>query len=104
MKAMILAAGRGKRLRPLTDECPKPLIKVSGKPLLDYHIENLSNAGVEEIVINISHLGERIQDYIESKQAVWDVLIRFSYEPEALEVGGGSLKPYLCLGQSHLSL
>ncbi len=95
---MILAAGRGKRLRPLTDECPKPLIKVSGKPLLDYHIENLSQAGVEEIIINISHLGQRIQDYIASKQKIWDLVIRFSYEPEALEVGGGIFKALPMLG------
>ncbi len=98
MKAMILAAGRGKRLRPLTDECPKPLIKVSGKPLIDYHIANLSHAGVEEIIINISHLGERIRDYVESKKKLWNVTVQFSYEPEPLEVGGGIFKALPLLG------
>ena len=60
MKAMILAAGHGKRMRPLTDHTPKPLLNVGGKPLIQWHIENLKQAGFEDIVINIAWLGEQI--------------------------------------------
>ena len=64
MKAMLLAAGRGERLRPLTDTTPKPLIEVAGKTLLDYHLEKLSAAGVSEIIINTSWLSEKIHRHI----------------------------------------
>ncbi|HRE31444.1 MAG TPA: sugar phosphate nucleotidyltransferase, partial [Candidatus Berkiella sp.] len=64
MRAMILAAGRGNRLRPLTDHCPKPLVPVANKPLIVYHIENLALAGFKEIVINLFHLGEQIERYL----------------------------------------
>ncbi|WP_295413186.1 sugar phosphate nucleotidyltransferase, partial [uncultured Thiodictyon sp.] len=57
MRAMILAAGRGERMRPLTDTVPKPLLMVGGKPLIQYHIERLAQAGVRDIVINHAHLG-----------------------------------------------
>ncbi|MES1196116.1 MAG: sugar phosphate nucleotidyltransferase, partial [Steroidobacter sp.] len=60
MKAMILAAGRGERMRPLTDVHPKPLLKVRGKPLIEYHLENLAAAGVREVVINTAWLAEQI--------------------------------------------
>lgn len=97
MKAMILAAGRGSRLRPLTDACPKPLIKVSGKPLIAYHIENLVRSGVDEIVINVSHLGERIIEYVGSGEK-WGVSVQFSRETAPLEVGGGIFKALSLLG------
>ncbi len=60
---MILAAGRGKRMRPLTDSLPKPLLKINGKPLLQYHIEALAQAGIEQIVINHSWMGGLIEEY-----------------------------------------
>ena len=62
MKAMILAAGRGERMRPLTDTCPKPLLKVRGRPLIVWHILNLVKAGITEIVINHAHLGHMIEE------------------------------------------
>ncbi len=95
---MILAAGRGERLRPLTDTCPKPLIPVNGKPLIEYHIENLYQAGIKEIVINVRHLGEKIQAYLGDGQA-WDVNITYSNEPKELEVGGGILRALPLLGK-----
>jgi len=62
MKAMILAAGRGERMRPLTDTIPKPLLKVAGKPLIVHHLQRLAQAGLTEIVINVAHLGEQIKN------------------------------------------
>lgn len=97
MKAMILAAGRGTRLRPLTDGCPKPLIKVSGKPLIAYHIENLARSGISDIVINISHLGERIIEYVGDGKK-WGVQVMYSNEPIPLEVGGGICNALPLLG------
>ena len=61
MKAMILCAGRGERMRPLTDTTPKPLLKVAGKPLVQYHIENLARAGIRDIIINHAWLGQQIE-------------------------------------------
>jgi MurNAc alpha-1-phosphate uridylyltransferase len=88
MQAMILAAGRGNRLRPLTDVTPKPLIEVCGKPLIVYHLEKLQQAGIRDIVINVRHLGDKIQDYLGSGDA-WGVKIQYSFESAELEVGGG---------------
>lgn len=88
MQAMILAAGRGNRLRPLTDVTPKPLIEVKGKPLIVYHIENLHQAGITDIVINVRYLGDKIQDYL-GNGAAWGVKIQYSVEETELEVGGG---------------
>ena len=89
MRAMILAAGRGKRLRPHTDTLPKPLLPVRGKPLIEYHLEALAAAGFREIVINRGHLGERLPEAL-GDGARWGVTIRWSVEPpEALETGGG---------------
>lgn len=85
---MILAAGRGSRLRPLTDHCPKPLVTVANKPLIVYHIENLAKAGLTEIVINLCHLGEQIEDYL-GNGSHWGVNIAYSRESSLLEVGGG---------------
>ncbi len=88
MKAMILAAGLGTRMRPLTDHTPKPLIKAAGKPLIQYHIEGLVNAGIREIVINTSWLGSQIADYLNDGSAL-GASLQFSHEEEPLETAGG---------------
>ncbi|NOS98387.1 MAG: nucleotidyltransferase family protein [Methylotenera sp.] len=88
MKAMILAAGRGERMRPLTDHTPKPLLKVGGKPLIVWHLERLAQAGFTEIVINHAHLGEQIEAAL-GNGAVWGVSIQYSPEKIALETAGG---------------
>jgi MurNAc alpha-1-phosphate uridylyltransferase len=88
MKAMILAAGRGERLRPLTDRMPKPLLEAGGKPLIGWHLERLAAAGCREVVINISHLGERIAERL-GDGADWRLRVVFSREPEPLETAGG---------------
>ena len=87
-RAMILAAGRGERMRPLTDHCPKPLLPACGKPLIVYHIEALARAGVREIVINHAHLGAQIEAALGDGSA-WGVRLRWSREGEALETAGG---------------
>ncbi len=91
MKAMILAAGLGKRLRPLTLKTPKPLIQVAGKPLIIYHIERLAQAGIKDIVINHSWLGEQIVQTLGNGRQ-WGVNLSYSEEPELLETGGGIFK------------
>ncbi|MGS0680966.1 N-acetylmuramate alpha-1-phosphate uridylyltransferase MurU [Shewanella sp. 125m-7] len=88
MKAMILAAGRGERLRPLTDSVPKPLVEVAGKPLIVYHIEKLAAAGVSEIVINHAWLGYKLVEAL-GDGSQWQVKIHYSEETSALETGGG---------------
>ena len=88
MKAMILAAGRGERLRPLTDEIPKPLIKVCGKSLIEYHLENLAKAGFKEIIINTAWLAEKIHLQL-GDGSDYGVRIHYSDEGEALETAGG---------------
>lgn len=88
MKAMILAAGRGERLRPLTDTLPKPLIEVRGKPLIVWHMERLSAAGFRDIVINVSHLGELIVAAL-GNGARWNAAIAWSKEAQPLETAGG---------------
>lgn len=98
MKAMILAAGRGERMRPLTDHMPKPLLKVGGKPLIVWHIENLAKAGFREIIINHAHLGKQIEVALgDGKQ--WGVLIQYSPEKIALETAGGIANALQLLGQ-----
>ncbi len=98
MKAMILAAGRGERLRPLTDTTPKPLLQVAGKPLIVYHIEALARAGFTQLVINISWLGEQIRDRL-GDGAAHGVTIEYSEEPEALETAGGIVQALPLLGE-----
>lgn len=71
MKAMILAAGRGKRMMPLTETQPKPMLKINGKPLLEHHINNLRQAGVTDIVINLAWQGDKITEYFGDGSAVW---------------------------------
>ena len=85
---MILAAGRGERLRPLTDRAPKPLLEAGGKPLIGWHLERLAAAGCREVVINVSHLGERIVERL-GDGAAWGLRIAFSREPQPLETAGG---------------
>ncbi|MCM8595431.1 N-acetylmuramate alpha-1-phosphate uridylyltransferase MurU [Accumulibacter sp.] len=89
MKAMILAAGRGERLRPLTDTIPKPLLPVGGKALIAWHLERLAGAGWREVVINHAHLGERIEAALGNGRS-FGLSIAYSPEPtRALETAGG---------------
>jgi N-acetyl-alpha-D-muramate 1-phosphate uridylyltransferase len=88
MKAMILAAGRGERMRPLTDATPKPLLEVGGKPLIVWHLESLAKSGFKEIVINHAHLGEQIESAL-GNGAAWGLSIDYSPEKVALETAGG---------------
>lgn len=97
MKAMILAAGRGERMRPLTDHTPKPLLVVGGKPLIVWHIERLANAGFSELVINHAHLGEQIEDAL-GDGTQWGVKIQYSPEQVALETAGGIANAMHLLG------
>ena len=97
MKAMILAAGLGERLRPLTDHTPKPLLKVNGKPLIQHHIENLAAAGIREIVVNTSWLAEKIEAFL-ADGARFGVSIKWSREDEPLETGGGIRRALPLLG------
>ncbi|MEQ1591100.1 MAG: N-acetylmuramate alpha-1-phosphate uridylyltransferase MurU [Thiobacillaceae bacterium] len=85
---MILAAGRGERMRPLTDHTPKPLLQVGGKPLIVWHIERLAAAGFTRIVINHAHLGQQIETAL-GNGAAWGVSIVYSREETALETAGG---------------
>ena len=96
---MILAAGRGERMRPLTDHTPKPLLEVGGKPLIVWHIERLAQAGIRDLVINHAHLGQQIEQCL-GDGAPWGVRIRYSAEGEgkALETGGGILRALPLLG------
>lgn len=97
MKAMILAAGRGERLRPLTDHVPKPLLEAGGKPLIGWHLERLAAAGCRDIVINVSHLGERIVERLGDGGA-YGSRIAFSREPQPLETAGGMALARALLG------
>lgn len=98
MKAMILAAGRGERMRPLTDHTPKPLLVAGGKPLIVWHIERLAAAGFRELVINHAHLGEKLEAALGDGRQ-WGVHIAWSPEPPgALETAGGIAKALPLLG------
>ncbi len=99
MKAMILAAGLGKRMRPLTDTLPKPLIPVRGKPLIAYHLEALARAGVTEVIINLAYRGSQIQEYV-GDGAAWGLQVAYSSEPEPLETGGAILHAQELLGDA----
>ena len=97
MRAMILAAGRGERMRPLTDHCPKPLLPAADKPLIVYHLERLAAAGFKDIVINHAHLGEQLLATL-GNGAQWGLSITWSPEPVgALETAGG-----ICQALPHL--
>ena len=88
MKAMIFAAGRGNRMRPLTDTCPKPLLKVGGRPLIVWHIQNLVRAGITEMVINLNHLGAMIEELL-GDGSRYGAQILYSRETDLLETAGG---------------
>jgi MurNAc alpha-1-phosphate uridylyltransferase len=93
-KAMILAAGRGERMRPLTDNCPKPLLAVRGKPLMGYHLEALGRGGFDDVVVNTAWLGEQIEAHY--GDSAGGVRIRYSHEGKdfggALETAGGIVR------------
>lgn len=94
---MILAAGRGERMRPLTDTCPKPMLEAGGRPLIAWHLERLAAAGICEVVINHAWLGERIEQGLGSG-AAWGVAIHYSAETSALETAGGIARALPWLG------
>ncbi|WP_024301187.1 N-acetylmuramate alpha-1-phosphate uridylyltransferase MurU [Pseudogulbenkiania sp. MAI-1] len=98
MRAMILAAGRGERMRPLTDHTPKPLLPVGGEPLIGWHIKRLREAGIDEIVINHAWLGERIETAL-GDGAAYGVHIAYSREGTALETAGGIATALPLLGE-----
>lgn len=97
MRAMILAAGRGERMRPLTDHTPKPLLQAGGKPLIVWHIERLAHAGITELIINHAHLGHQIEDALGDGNR-FGVRIAYSDEGKALETAGGIANALPLLG------
>jgi len=98
VNALIFAAGRGERMRPLTDATPKPLLHAGGKRLIEWHLERLARAGVRDVVINTSHLAEQFPAVL-GDGARWGLRISYSYEgPEPLETGGGMLRALPLLG------
>lgn len=100
MKAMILAAGRGERMRPLTDTCPKPLLSVGGQPLIIWHLQRLAAAGFREVIINHAHLGAQIEAALQQGSA-WGLTIHYSPEPAgALETAGGIANALSLLGDT----
>ena len=99
-KAMILAAWRGERMRPLTDHTPKPLLPVGGKPLIAWHLERLAVAGLREVVINHAHLGAQVEAAL-GDGSRWGLSIRYSPEPPgALETAGGIANALPLLGDA----
>lgn len=89
MHAMVLAAGRGERMRPLTDTTPKPMLRVKGLPLIEWHLRALAKAGIVEVVINLAHLGEQIREHVGAGEQ-FGLHVRYSQEPAgALETAGG---------------
>lgn len=99
MKAMILAAGRGQRMMPLTANTPKPLLRVHDKPLIVWHIERLAKAGFKDIVINHAYLGQQIEQTLGSGEQ-WGVKIQYSPEQHALETAGGIANALPLLGDA----
>ena len=107
IKAMVLAAGRGQRMRPLTDNCPKPLLEVRGKALIDWHVEALGRGGVRELVINTAWLGEQISSHLGTSRTLnGREQLSFSYSNEgddfgyALETAGGIARALPLLGDA----
>jgi N-acetyl-alpha-D-muramate 1-phosphate uridylyltransferase len=97
--AMLLAAGRGERLRPLTDHTPKPLLAVRGSPLLQHQLQWLARAGITDVVINLRHLGERIENFC-GDGARFGLHIEYSRESQTLETGGGVRQALPLLGEA----
>lgn len=98
MKAFVLAAGRGERMRPLTDQAPKPLLPVAGKPLIAWHLERLAAAGLREVVVNLGWLGARIPEAL-GDGSRWGLRLHYSDEGwPALETGGGIFRALPLLG------
>ncbi len=99
MMAMVLAAGRGERMRPLTESCPKALLEVGGRPLIEHHLDALKNAGIENVVINLGWHGEQIADRIGSGSR-WGLTVAYSPEGDnILETGGGIQRALPLLGE-----
>ena len=96
MKAMVFAAGEGQRLRPVTEKTPKPLVPVAGRPMIDYPLLLLRHYGANEIIINLHHLGDQVENYL-GDGARFGLKICYSRESELLDTGGGLLraKPFL---------
>jgi MurNAc alpha-1-phosphate uridylyltransferase len=100
MKALIFAAGKGERMRPLTEHTPKPLLAVGGKPLIVWHLQNLAAAGIHDIIINTAWLASRLHDAL-GDGSEWGVRITWSHEgSEPLETGGGLLHALPLLGDA----
>lgn len=100
MKALVFAAGRGERMRPLTDGTPKPLLAVGGKPLVAWHLEKLAALGVADVVLNVSWLADRFAPVL-GDGAAWGLRLHYSHEgPEPLETGGGMLRALALLGDA----
>ncbi len=85
---MILAAGRGERMRPLTDSCPKPLLEINHKALISYHLESLKRAGIQQVVINVCWLADQITDFV-GDGSQFGLKVEYSFEQQALETAGG---------------
>jgi MurNAc alpha-1-phosphate uridylyltransferase len=96
--AMILAAGRGERMRPLTDSVPKPLLRIRGKPLIERHVERLAQAGIERIVVNLAWLGSMIRDYLGDGSRHGVPILYSEESPRALETAGGIFRALPLLG------
>lgn len=96
-KAMILAAGLGQRMRPLTDTLPKPMLPAGGKPLLQYHLEALAAVGVHEVVINLAYLGDKIREFVGTGER-FGLNVSYAQEPEPLETAGALLNALPLLG------
>lgn len=102
MKAMILAAGKGERMRPLTLATPKPLLRAAGKPLITYHLEHLRRAGIREVVINHAWLGDQIEETLGNGEG-FGLSIQYSREGEPLETAGGIVRALpLQIGRAHV--
>ena len=99
MRAMILAAGLGERMRPLTDHTPKPLLEVAGIPLIEYHLRQLAAADFADVVVNVSHLAQQIVDFC-GDGSRWGLNIHYSHEPAPLETAGGIQQALPSLGDS----
>lgn len=95
---MILAAGRGERMRPLTDKVPKPMLEVNGKPLIQYHVENLVQAGIVDIVINHALFGEQIEAYLGCGENLGAAIVYSAEGDQCLETAGGIIKALPLLG------